>query len=91
MEDVYYTLEYEGERLDWECDTEAKLREVADDWFASKFDDEPMKNGETRSADAVMIKFTQDASGEYLELERSDYPLHYEYYHGDLAEHGTYR
>lgn len=90
MEDIFYTLEYYGERLDWQCESEAKLRSKADEWFADKFEDEPMRNGETRIDDAVMIKYTHDEGGEYVELERSEYPLYYEYYHGDLAEHGTY-
>ena len=87
--DIFYTFEFDGERHDLECATKKEAEAWADEWVSNRWDDEPMRNGETREDEGFIIKFTHDDDGEFKELEREKYSLYYEYYHGDFKEHNT--
>jgi hypothetical protein len=89
MTQTLFDFEFDGERYDLECTTKAEAEKWADEWYAERFDDEPMRNGETREDDGIIIEYTyDDETGESVNETRHDFPLEYEYYHGDLKEHG---
>ena len=94
---IYWTFEYDGEIFDLEMESEAALFEYIDNWWAEKHSDEEMKNGETREDTGFVVQFTRpetpeeiELHGDMIELSRAEYPLSYEYYHGDFAEHNTH-
>lgn len=90
MTATFYTFEHDGERFDLECPSESRAKEWIDAWFAARFDDEPMKNGETREDECFVIGFRYNDDGEPVEVSREKHRLFYEYYHGDFKEHSTY-
>lgn len=91
-DEIFYTCEVDGERQDLECKTANEVREWADNWFAEKCQesDYPLRNGQTFSDEAVLIKYSVNDDGEETELEREKMVLEYEHYHGDYAEHNTH-
>lgn len=89
-DEIFYTLEHDGELFDLECTKPEEVATWADDWWAEKHQDEEMRNGETREDDSYIVKYSVDDDGETTELSREGYGLYYEYYHGDLKEHGTW-
>lgn len=90
MSDIYWTFEYEGELQDVECETKDKLETYLDGWFASKFEDAVMRNGEIHEEECWLVQMGFDVFGGPEEISREPHTLHYEHYHGDLAEHGTW-
>lgn len=89
MPDIFWTFEYEGERMDLECFARGELEEHLDEWFAAKFDDEDMRNGETREDEGYIIQYSVDDDGIVTDLLREKHGLFFEKYHGDYAEHNT--
>lgn len=88
--EIFYDFEHDGERMVLEFTDEKKVCEWADEWFAARFDDEEMRNGETREDEGYIIKYSTDDDGEETIIERKKHELYYEYYHGDFAEHNTH-
>lgn len=90
MTDIFYTFEYNGEIQDWECDTKDVAETGADDWWNEKHDGGGWANGETSKDTGHIIKFKYNHQGERVILERTEFALYFEYYHGDLKEHGMW-
>lgn len=90
MPDIFWTFEYEGERMDLECATRAELEAWLDDWFAAKFDDEDMRNGETREDEGEIIQYSLDDDGNVKDLLREKHGLFYERERSDFEEHSTW-
>jgi len=86
----YWTFERDGRLYDHEFTTMDQAQEEADEGFEQECIDEGgWKNGETASAEIFLIEFTYDDDGEQVELQRVKSTVDFEYYHGDLIEHGT--
>jgi hypothetical protein len=85
-----FDFEYDGKSLEWEYSTEAACQQAADEWWANRHNDEPMRNGQTREDSGFIIKFEVNDDGDRVELSREMYGLYFEYYHGDFKEHNTY-
>lgn len=91
MTQVFYTFEHDGKRMDLEFTDKQKLIEWLDEWFAEKWADEGLRNGETREDEGEIIAYTvDDETGEPVDISREKHALAYEHYHGDFAEHNTY-
>lgn len=88
---TYWTFERDGEIFDAEFNSQKEAQEWADDGFNQECEDEGgWSNGDTASADIVLIEFEYDDDGERVEKQRVESTVEFEYYHGDLAEHGTW-
>lgn len=83
---MHYDLESPwGGLLGWEHKTAEECEAAAQEWFARSFDDEPMRNGDSREEDTYIVGIDDDGE----EATREPVTLFYEYYHGDFAEHNT--
>lgn len=88
---TYWTFERDGEIFDAEFDSEKEAQYWADEAFTEECEDEGgWDNGDTASADIELIEFTYDDDGEMVIKQRVSSSVDFEYYHGDLAEHGTW-
>lgn len=88
---IYYTLEHDRELRDWECATSKEAEEKSQDWWSYRHEQENMRNCDTRTCEAFIVGISYDADDNPIEVSREPIDLVYEYYHGDLIEHGTYR
>lgn len=87
---TFYTFEHDHIVYDLEKETAVLAANYATEWWQSKCEDLPMKNGDTREDSCFIVKFSVDDEGNKHEVSRFEHALYFEKYHGDLAEHGTY-
>lgn len=87
--EYYWTIDDDGEMQDLECATKESAVQWAEERFVETCEAEGgWRNGETREKDVEAVRFFYDDAGDLVEVERSDEVLFFEYYHGDLKEHG---
>lgn len=86
MSDITYTLEYDGVLQYWQEPNVKSAEAHAQEWWANRWDDEPMKNCETKEDKGFIVGFDDDSGDEVF---REEINLYYEYYHGDFKEHNT--
>ena len=85
----YWTIEDDGEMKDLECATKESAVQWAEERFIEACEDEGgWSNGDTREKDVEAVLYYHDAAGEFVEVDRSPEVLFFEYYHGDVKEHG---
>ena len=80
-----WNLVYDGDEIEFEAPTKEKLIEDAQEWWATRWQDHRMANGEVRQDDAWAVALTEDGT----KLQAHKFLLHYEHYHGDWKEHNT--
>ena len=85
-----YTFEYDGKRFDLECVSSKDLEAWVDNWWAEHCQEEACRNGEIIKSEGEIITFRFSDDGETIDHKREKYPLEYEHYHGDYAEHNTH-
>lgn len=91
MTHIFWEYEYDGEMSDGEYGSQKAAQAAADELWAQHCEDsnECMRNGETFSEDIELVAFKQ-TDGDPIEIARTKSDVEYEYYHGDMAEHGTW-
>ncbi len=82
---TYTLLTPWGNNLNWEHATFEECEKAAQEWFSRQYDDEPMKNGETREEAAYIVEM--DDKGD--EVIRVRVTLFYEKERSDFEEHNT--
>lgn len=89
---TFYAAEWGGEIFAEESASLEIVQRFMDGLFAECCSGFSMRNGETKTDSCEILKYSDnDETGERTILERIPYELEFEYYHGDLAEHGTYQ
>lgn len=89
--EYFWTIENDGEDMELEMADKDRAVSYAEDLFIEDRmnDDVDWKNGDTEERDVIAIRFYYNDDGDRVEVERSDETLCFEYYHGDLKEHGV--
>ena len=90
--ELFWTYSIDGgEYYDADFKTSEECIRAMDEHFAMQFEGDDLKNGQTMSCSAEIIRFKYDnETGERIILYTQEVTAEYEHYHGDLAEHGTY-
>lgn len=82
-----------GEEQDLECSSFSAALDNAQEWFNDHCNDsvESPANGQEEETDIIVFQFFYDQkTGERRITRKSFETLSWEYYHGDLKEHGTW-
>jgi len=88
---IYWTFEAYGERFDHEELTREAAQAKADSWWEEQvLGSESPRNGDEFCEDIIIIEFYIDDDGDQVDVNRYPGVAHYEHYHGDRAEHGTW-
>ena len=90
---LYWTYTYNDEiQEDLEFKTSKIAYEHGNDKFCEECEDEGgWSNGDTKEMECELIQYTLDDKTQKMEIQnREKTAFEFEYYHGDLAEHGTY-
>lgn len=86
---MIYDFEYQGNPLNYQLETPAKLKEKLDQWIADDCVDHGIMSDDR---DGFILTLEWDNhEGLYVVTKREPYTVSYEYYHGDCAEHNTHR
>lgn len=92
--DVVYEYRRSGETewSDGEFESESEAFAMAEERFGDRIiEDCSPRNGQEFTDDIEIGKFVwNEERGEYVEASIQQATVHYEHYHGDLAEHSTY-
>lgn len=92
--ELYWTYEDPwGEEQDLECLSHAAALDNAQEWFDDHCNDnvESPVNGQEEETDIIVFQFFYDQkTGERRITRKAFETLSWEYYHGDLKEHGTW-
>jgi hypothetical protein len=88
MKNHYWTFEKDGKFFD----AEFSSKDEAQAWAEEAFSDECLFDNLKRSeADILLVRFHHDEeTGEIVKDELVKSCVEFEYYRGDLLEHGTY-
>ena len=86
----FYAIEYEGKVIYEELDSFQQAQKEADSWYISLKANRGMYEGEESEDTCEIVCTYLNEEGVGKEISRTSYPLYYQEYHGDLAEHRTY-
>ena len=90
MKKFYWTFEKDGEAYDGEFESKKEALEHANEAFAEQCQEYSPKNGEEFEGEIYLLSFYYDDDGDLVIDECEKSSVHYEHYHGDLKEHGTW-
>jgi hypothetical protein len=87
---VYYDIEWDGSRMEYDAATEDKACEKFVEWWSEKLsEDELLIHGKTYYTEVAVIKYRyDDETGDTRDLARETQDIEYEHYAGDVVEHG---
>ncbi len=88
--DTYWTFERDDMVFDADFKSRQEAQNAADEDYQEEcLDLLDCKNGETASAEINLIEYIYDDEGERVKKQKVLSSVDFEYYHGDLKEHGT--